>query len=234
MEDHMHQFAYETLRAFALTHNYNQWIYEAFEPYLGKTVMEIGCGIGNMSRLFLRSCEKLIGIDTSDIFIKHLKIDYPELELYNYDIAGSEVLELKDKNIDTVVCINVLEHVEDDTRALENVHRILGRNGHFLIFVPALKGLYGTIDKNVSHYRRYDKNALKGKLESVGFVIEKIYYSNLIGVFGWFLNGKILKRKTFPILQPMVFDKLVPLISKLEKFIDLPFGMNLIVVATKR
>jgi len=234
MKNTIDQFAYEALRAFALTHNYNEWIYEAFRPYLGKTVMEIGCGIGNMSRLFLRSCEKLIGIDTSELFLKHLKIDYPQLELYNYDVSGRDILKLKEKEIDTIVCINVLEHIENDITALENMHHILREKGRFLLFVPALHVLYGTIDKNVSHYRRYDKEPLRKMLESGGFKIKKMHYSNFIGVFGWFLNSRILKRKNFPILQPIAFDKIVPLIAKLEDLIEPPFGMNLVVIAEKK
>lgn len=229
----MDQFAYEVLKAFALTHNYNNWIYQTFRPYISKNVLEIGCGIGNMSRYLLKSCDKLIGIDISSQFLQHIKIDYPELELYPFDVAGEESLKLIEKHINTVVCINVLEHVKDDIQALQNIYNILEPNGKLLLFVPALTVLYGEMDRAVNHFRRYNKKELRTKLESLGFEIEKIFYSNFIGVFGWFLNGKILKRKKFPILQPIFFDKMVPLISKIEKLIRLPFGLNLIIIASK-
>lgn len=227
-------FAYEALRALALTHNYNRWIYETFKPYVGKNVMEIGCGIGNMSKLFKLSCERLIGIDVSGMFLDHLRIDHPQFELYNYDITSDEVLELRDKNIDTVVCINVLEHVKDDLHAIANVGAILKPGGHFLLFLPALEMLYGSMDSNARHYRRYDKDSLCSKLTSNGFVIKRIFFSNILGIFGWFLNGKVLNRKRFPVLQTLLFDKLVPLIAVLERHIRLPFGMNIIAIAVKQ
>jgi len=233
MVNDIDQFAYEALRAFALTHNYNKWIFETFKPFIGKNVLEIGSGIGNISRYLLTSCEKLIGVDTSDIFLKHLKIDYPDIELHNCDVAGAEILKLADRKIDTIVCINVLEHVKDDTAALRNMHELLAPEGNLLLFVPALSFLFGTIDKNVSHYRRYNRKDLTKKLEEAGFSVTKSYYSNYIGVLGWFINGRILRRKNFPILQPILFDKLVPLIAKLEKLIKLPFGMNLTIIANK-
>ncbi|MFH0948005.1 MAG: class I SAM-dependent methyltransferase [Elusimicrobiota bacterium] len=226
-------FAYETLKAFALTQNYNKWIYEIFKPYIGKNVVEVGCGIGNLTQYFLKSCDKLIGIDTSSFFIKHLKIDYPKLELYNFDITDDKVLSLKDKNIDTIVSVNVLEHVKDDEKALSNMFKLLLPGGYLLLFVPALSWLFGSLDENVKHYRRYNKGQLKHKIEQAGFKTEKIFYSNFLGIFGWYINCKILKRRRFPIVQPIVFDKFVPLLSKIEKNIKPLIGMNLIVIANK-
>lgn len=233
MNDKTDLFAYEALKAFALTHNYNKWIYEIFKPYMGKNVLEVGCGIGNLTRYFLDSCNKLICLDTSPFFIKHLQIDYPELELYNFDIADDKVLSLENKNIDTIVSVNVLEHVENDNKALSNMFRLLQPGGHLLLFVPALSWLFGSLDENVKHYRRYDKDILMRKIENGKFQIDKMFYSNFIGIFGWYLNGKILKRKGFPIVQPIVFDKFVPLLTKIEKSIKPPIGMNLIVIAKK-
>jgi len=232
-EKSIDKFAYEALKAFALTHNYNKWIFDSFRPYIGKNVLEIGCGIGNITRYLVTACETLIGIDTSETFLKHLKIDHPDLELYNFDVSDAGITKLSDKNIDTVVCINVLEHIKDDVATLQNMFNLLKPEGHLLLFVPALDFLYNVIDKNVNHYRRYNRKDLIKKLESVGFKITKSYFSNYIGVFGWFINGNIFRRKDFPVLQPILFDKLVPIISKMEKCVKLPFGMNLIIIASK-
>lgn len=233
MKDNVDIFAYEALRAFALTHNYNKWIYEIFQPYIGGRVLEVGCGTGNLTQYFFKSCKQMIGIDTSDFFLKHLQIDYPELELHNFDIADNKVLSLSDKNIDTVVSVNVLEHVKDDEKALDNIYKLLMPGGHLLLFVPALNWLFGSLDENAKHYRRYRKKSLKNKIEQIGFTVENIFYSNFVGIFGWFVNGKILKRKSFPIVQPILFDKFVPFLTKFEKHINLPVGMNLIVIAKK-
>ncbi|MDD5688001.1 MAG: class I SAM-dependent methyltransferase [Elusimicrobia bacterium] len=233
MNDNIDIFAYEVLRAFALTHNYNEWIYKIFQPYLGSCVLEVGSGIGNLTKYFFKSCKKLIGIDISGSFLSHLKIDYPELELYNYDISKNDVLSLSNRKIDTIVCVNVLEHIADEKKALQNMYNLLQTNGHLLLFVPALNWLFGSLDKNANHCRRYDKKLLKNLLEQNGFKLEKMFYSNFIGIFGWFVNGKILKRKSFPIVQPILFDKMVPFLTKIEEYIRPPIGMSLIVIVKK-
>jgi SAM-dependent methyltransferase len=227
-------FAYEALRAFSLTHNYNRWIYEIYKPFLGKRVLEVGCGIGNMSQYLSKSCDQLIGIDTSSSFLNHLKIDSPELELHKFDITQDEVLSLADRGIDTVVCINVLEHIENDERALKNMFHILSPGGYVLLFVPALNFLYGSMDRQVGHYRRYSRKELMEKVEKAGFTVEKCFYSNMLGSVGWFINGRILRRKNFPILQPLIFDKLIPLLSFFEQLIKPWFGMTVMLIARKK
>jgi len=225
---------YEALRTFALAHNYNKWIYELFKDYTaGKNILEIGCGIGNLTQYFLRSSAKVIGIDTSAFFIQHLRIDCPGTDIYNFDITDDKVISLSDKKIDAVVSVNVLEHVRDDEKALRNIHALLQLGGYLLLFVPALNWLFGTLDENVSHYRRYEKKGLCDKVERNGFTVEKSFFSNFPGIFGWFINSRILKRKHFPILQPIIFDKFVPLISKIEARVRPPLGMNLIIIARK-
>ncbi len=227
-------FAHETLKTFALTGNYNKWVCDSFEEYIaGKTVLEVGCGIGNLTRRFVDICGRVIGIDTSDLFIRHLRVDFPEMELYNFDISDEKVRTLAEKGIDAVVAINVLEHVEDDERALRNIREILRPEGRLILYVPALSWLYGSIDESLAHYRRYDKAELVGKLERTGYEVERVSFSNLLGIFGWFVNGKILRRTEFPIMQTIVFDRLVPLLAKLEAVVKLPVGMNLTVIARK-
>jgi len=230
----MESFAHEALKTFALTHNYNRWICDSFKKHIsGKCVLEVGCGIGNLTRRFMEHSARIIGIDTSDLFIRHLKIDFPELEIYNFDISDEKVKTLAGKGIDAVVAINVLEHVKDDEKALRNMRDILKPGGHLLLFVPALSWLFGTMDETVSHHRRYDKAELARKVENNGFTVETIFFSNFLGIFGWFLNGKILKRRDFPIIQPLLFDKLVPLLARMEKIFKPAIGMNLTVIARK-
>jgi len=226
--------AYEALRTLALSHNYNKWIYELLKDYTaGRTLLEVGSGIGNMTQYFLQSSAKVIGIDTSTFFMQHLRIDCPGVEAFNFDITDEKVISLADKKIEAVVAINVLEHVQDDEKALRNIRALLQPGGYVLLFIPALSWLFGTLDENVSHYRRYDKEELRAKLERNGFTVEKAFFSNFIGMFGWFVNGRIFKRKHFPILQPIIFDKLVPLISRIEAKARPPIGMNLIMIAKK-
>ncbi len=161
-----------------------------------------------------------------------MQIDYSEIDFYVADISEEKTLDF-DKKFDTIVCVNVLEHIKDDEKALANMFRLLSPKGNLLLFVPALSQLYGALDKQLGHFRRYTKNMLSKKILKAGFQIKKISYSNFFGIFGWYLNSRILKRKRFSILQPLIFDKFVPLISRTESLLELPIGMSLFLVAEK-
>lgn len=227
--------AHEALKIFALTPNYNSWIFSAFRDYLaGKTVLEVGCGIGNLSRYFAGVSARFLALDTSEAFLGHLKLDQPGVEVHHLDISDEKSLALASAGVEAVVSANVLEHVKEDEKALANIRAILKPGGRLLLFVPAMSAIYGTLDEAVSHCRRYDAPELRAKAEAAGFEVEKLYFSNFIGVFGWYLNGRVLKKRNFPILQPLLFDKLVPLIAALERVFPPPFGMNLIMVARKK
>ena len=224
--------AHETLKTFSLTHNYNIWLINQLGPYIGKKTLEIGCGIGNLT-FYLQHLTNLTCLDVSDFYIAHMRIDYPTIKFYRNDIADEKVRELKHAEFDTITCINVLEHIEDDKKALQNMFDILQPKGRVLLYVPALQFLYGSVDKTISHYRRYNKNQLEKLLNEVGFIIEKIFYTNIIGTLGWFVNSKIQRKKNLSYWQIIAFDKFVPIIEKIEKHMNLPFGMSLLAIARK-
>jgi SAM-dependent methyltransferase len=223
---------YETLRTFALTHNYNQWILGLLKPFMGNRILEIGCGIGNLS-CYLRSLGSLICLDNSKQFVDHMKIDYPDIPFYHYDVSDDRVRTLSKENLDTIICVNVLEHVEDDIKALTNMWSILRPNGTLLLFVPALNVLYSEIDRKLGHFRRYDRKSLTEKLRCAGFQIKELQYKSLLAMAGWFLRGRIWKKERVPVLQTILFDRFLPLIARIEGLMTLPFGMSLFAVAQK-
>ncbi len=224
--------AHETLKTFSLTHNYNKWIINLLSPYIGQKILEIGCGIGNLT-FYLQNFGDLHCLDISEFYLAHMKIDFPHIKFHNYDITDEHVSTLQMHKFDTIVCVNVLEHIENDKKGLYNMFQILCPEGRLLIYVPALQFLFGSLDTNLSHYRRYNKQQLIKILTEVGFKIETIFYSNFIGILGWFLNGKIRQKKEIPCWQTILFDKFVPLCAKLESYFHPPIGMSLMVVARK-
>ncbi|MDI6840227.1 MAG: class I SAM-dependent methyltransferase [bacterium] len=213
-------YAYEVLKAFTLTRNYTKWILNMIKPYLGNRILEVGCGIGNLTKE-LKNYGQLVGIDISSYFIQHIKINYPDLEFHKFDITDINVLSLKNKSFDTIVCVNVLEHIKDDCKALVNMFELLQPKGHLLLMVPAIQWAYGTMDIRVGHWRRYSKEELNDKLKQSGFYVERIFFYNLTGLFSWFVNSRILKRKQYPILQTMLFDKFLPLLVGVERIANL-------------
>ncbi len=217
--------------------NYNCWIYENIKPALGKNIIEIGCGLGAIIDFMINETNKITGVDISDEYIKYLKKHYKKYK--NIKIIKSDILQLpgkvKNNSFDTVVMINVLEHIKDEDRAVKIVRKILKKGGKLALMVPAFNMLYGPLDKNVGHYRRYEKKFLKELLSKNNFDIQGIYYMNFVGFFGWLLNVRILKRNYTPKNQSFLFNKfIVPILKKIEKWIKPPVGQSIIVIAKKK
>jgi SAM-dependent methyltransferase len=150
----------------------------------------------------------------------------------NFDISGSDIGRYHQYHIDSAICFNVLEHIEKDERALENIFNLLEPKGRLLLFAPSHRWLYGSLDQHLSHHRRYDREELKKKLENTGFKVILLKHFNRIGILGWYLNGKILRRKRLPSFQLRIYNFLVPLF-KIEGLFPLPFGTSLLAIAEK-
>lgn len=219
--------------------NYYRWLYDDLKSYIGESILEVGGGMGNFSNL-LTDRKKVIIIDVVQEVIERLTNIFrvePNIEVLKADICDQKfVNSVAEYGFDTIICINVLEHIENDIDALANMHRLLkARRGHLLLLVPAHQILFSDLDKVVGHRRRYSKERLKQKLEETGFNIKKLYYLNSLGAIGWFVNYKILKYKEVVCRstdqQIKIFDKfVVPALSKLEKLLRPPFGISLIAI----
>jgi len=137
-------------------------------------------------------------------------------------------------DIDTVVSVNVLEHIENDGRFLRSAQHILAPGGRILLFTPALPALYGTLDRQFGHYRRYTKFGLSDKLRAAGFSLESLRYFDLAGVLGWFLATRVLKRNTIRPSDVSHYDRFVfSWSSKIERWWEPPIGKNLLAIGRK-
>lgn len=225
---------YQTLTKMKKLHRYNRWIFSAFKPFLGQRVMEIGAGIGNMTK-FLIDRELVIATDAEPKYLSFLRetfAHYTRFKIEFLDISSPAFEPFRSFKIDSVLCLNVLEHLEEDGLALRNIFELLDPGGRLFLSAPCHRWLYGTLDRHLGHHRRYGKDELRRKLENAGFQLVFLKYFNRAGILGWFLNGKILRRKRLPSLQLRLFDLLVPLL-RLEKWVPLPFGTSLITVAER-
>jgi SAM-dependent methyltransferase len=213
---------------------YNQWIFSIFRPFLGRRVLEIGSGIGNITK-FLLDRDLVIATDVEPqylVLLKNTFEKYKKFLIEPLDISGTEIERYRPYHIDSVICFNVLEHIEQDEKALKNIFHLLEPKGRLLLLVPSHPWLYGRLDQYLGHHRRYGKKKLKNKIETIGFKVIFLRHFNRIGILGWFLNSKILGRKRLPSLQLRIYNLLVPLF-KLEEFLPLPFGTSLLIVAEK-
>ena len=218
-----------------LAENYFDWQARMVEPHVGRRVLEIGCGLGNFTRHLLDR-ELVIGIDVEPACVRGWRSSFPEssnLLGFPMDAVDPEFLELKRYQPDTVVCLNVLEHIENHQRALEHMHAVLPPGGRALLIVPAFESLYGPIDRNLGHFRRYSKRTFRGLCESIGFR-PAMHYFNVVGLLGWWVNAKIFKRAEQSESQIRLFDRaIVPVMSRLEGIVHPPFGQSIFAVLEK-
>lgn len=216
--------------------NYRKWIFGLFSKYLGKRIVEIGAGIGSYTGMLLDR-EIVVAADNYEPCIEYLKSRFSRnnnVIPLKIDVSSQEAMELSSYSPDTIICINVLEHILDDNKALSRMFSILNDNGRLVLMVPAHKFLYGSIDRIVGHQRRYSKQELGEKITSAGFKIRDLFYMNSIAVPGWFLNNRILKRKEESPAQVLFFDRfIVPWLKTVERVIKPPFGLSLFAIAGK-
>jgi SAM-dependent methyltransferase len=132
----------------------------------------------------------------------------------------------------TIVLVNVLEHVEHDQSLLNTAARLLTPHGTLLVFVPAGPWLLGTLDAAFGHHRRYTRETLTRALRATGFRIRRLRYFNLPGVLGWFVAGRLLRRRTIDPQDVQRYDRwVVPWVARLEAVCGPPFGQSLVAVA---
>ena len=217
--------------------NYFAWQSRLVVRELGRRVVEVGCGIGNFTALLLDR-EAVIALDREEACIAALRERFPgraNLQALVCDAASPEFRELACFRPDSVVCVNVLEHIEDDAAALGAMAEILAPGGAIVLLVPAFEALYGPIDRNLGHYRRYRRGRVLDLARATGLEIRKLHYVNAAGCFGWWINARILKRQTQSDAQIAIFDRwMVPMLAALEAAVRPPFGQSLLAVLTRR
>jgi SAM-dependent methyltransferase len=213
--------------------NYFAWQSRLVQSELGTRVLEVGCGLGNFTRSLLDR-EAVIAVDIEPACIQRLKLRYshcPNVHTFVCDVASPDFRDLARFRPDSCVCLNVLEHIEDDDAALRAMASVLVPGGVIVLLVPAFHSLYGPIDRNLGHHRRYSRGALRRLADRAGLRIRKLHYSNCIGFFGWWMNAHILKREAQSERQIRIFDRyVVPLISAAERMARPPFGQSLLAV----
>jgi SAM-dependent methyltransferase len=216
--------------------NYNAWQSRLVRSELGRRVLEVGCGVGNFTATLL-GCEAVLAVDREPECIARLQRRYagrPNLQAMVCDVLAPEFGELVRFRPDCCVSLNMLEHIQDDVAALRAMGSVLAPGGVVVLMVPAFAALYGPIDRNLGHCRRYRRDSIRRLAERAGFGIRKLHYWNCAGFFGWWANARVLKREIQSERQIRLFDRyLVPLMSTLEQIAQPPFGQSLLAVLEK-
>jgi len=225
----------EILDTLSSANRFNLWMADTIRPYVGKRVLEIGAGMGNLSRCLAPRRQLYIASDIDGEHLARLRTRLshrPNFGAIECDLSRSSDFESVKGRIDTIVCLNVLEHVEDDAQGLRNMFETLEPGGRAIVLVPEGMSVYGELDRVLGHFRRYSEDELKSKARAAGFEVEQLLNFNRITRPGWYVNGRLLKKRSFSRFQLAVFDALVPLWRRIDRFI--PWRpVSIIIVARK-
>ena len=214
---------------------FNTWMAETIRSYCGQRLLEIGSGVGNLTRQLVPRTQ-YVASDINPLYLdalSALSLERPYLKSSYCDVTDIDSFPRLETGFDTVVCLNVIEHLEFDRAALSNMRSVLAEGGRAVILVPHNQWNFGTLDTVLGHHRRYSKESLREVAEDAGFVVRDIFEFNRIGTPAWFLNGKILRRDTFGLFQIWMLDLLTPLFRRIDWLLPFP-GLSLIAVLERR
>lgn len=222
----------QTLESMSQAVWYNQWTLDKFKQFLNGEILEVGCGIGNFTETLV-DYGRVWAIDINKDYVTQTKDKVGgKAQVGLGDIERGEYF-FKSKKFDSIVCLNVLEHIKNDQLALDNLFSLLKTGGRLVLLIPAHQFLYGEIDKLINHYRRYNKTEIVGRLKKIGFKIDKSRLLNLMGAIGWFISGKILQETTVKKEKIKIFNLVAPIFLGFENLIEPPIGTSILIIAQK-
>jgi|SRR5579871_4641500 len=216
---------------------YLAWLNRLIAPEIGRRVVEVGCGRGNFTEHLLDR-EIVVALDIEPDCIARLNERFgprPNLHTLVGDPEHPSFPDLARFQPDSCLCVNVLEHIENDQEALARMASILKPGGVVVLFVPAFQALYGAVDRNLGHFRRYRHRDLQRLAEATGTRLKKSHYVNMPGFFGWWFHSHVLRSETVTESQIVVFDRYIaPVFAQIEKVVRPPFGQSLFAVFEKK
>jgi glycosyltransferase involved in cell wall biosynthesis len=225
----------DILDALAEARRFNQWLADTIQPYIGRRVLETGAGIGNLSRILSPKRERYIAGDIETEYLARLRARFqhrPKVEVRRCDLENPADFETLAGTVDSVVCLNVLEHVKDDMEGLRNIYAALEPGGRAIVLVPHDQRIFGSLDVALDHFRRYSREELQRKMEQSGFRVERILSFNRISWPPWYVTGRILKSKTLNRFLLRIFDRMVWLWRRIDAKLPWP-PVSIIAIAEK-
>jgi SAM-dependent methyltransferase len=228
------------LEAMSFAVKYHRWLLDEFRPFVGKNIVEVGAGKGSFSEMLLDTGpERLCLVEPSEMF-DELRMNIAasrngtQVSFFHSIFESAKPEITSTDRPDTIIYVNVLEHIEDDERELGLIRESLVEGGRCLIFVPAMRALFSEFDRDLGHFRRYRKGELEIKVREAGFKVLCSKYFDLAGVAPWFVKYRILRSRSLGGGAVSLYDNLVvPIMRHVESAISPPIGKNILLVAEK-
>jgi 2-polyprenyl-3-methyl-5-hydroxy-6-metoxy-1,4-benzoquinol methylase len=215
---------------------FTRWVLDEISPWLGQRILEVGCGIGTYTAELALGSREIIAIDMERSFVDEAARrlgHHPNVQLICGDATEADLSKPSDGAFDTVVLLDVLEHIEDDVALLARLGSKLRPGGHLVLKVPAMRSLFSPMDQAIGHWRRYDKAGLSEVISGAGLEAVRVWSFNAAAVPAWWWNGRLLKRRSPPQEQVALYNRLVPILRPLDRLARLFCGISLIAVARR-
>jgi 2-polyprenyl-3-methyl-5-hydroxy-6-metoxy-1,4-benzoquinol methylase len=233
-------FGSETLGNMGEAEGFNKWMYSAISPYLHGKILEIGSGLGNISGFLLEDKQDVTLSDLRPEYCNYLSKHFKECKSLDRVVR----IDIAEKDFDTayghllgtfnsLFALNVIEHIEDDSIALQNCKKLLKEQGSIIILVPSYQWLYCRFDRELGHLRRYSRQSLRSLAKVSGFEVNNLFSFNAAGLAGWFLFGKLLNNRQIKEGQMKLFDNFVFLFRFIDTILFHKSGLSLILIARK-
>jgi len=213
------QYGSQILGRLARAPRFNAWMADTIRPFCGRKVLEIGSGTGNLTRRLIPR-DQYVASDINPLYLSTLKSltsDRPYLDVTLTDVTRGDTFPAVEGGFDTVICLNVVEHVDDDVGALRNMRDVLAPDGRVVLLVPQGPEVFGTLDEVLGHKRRYTRASLQALATAAGFRVKELLELNRLGRVAWWLNGQVLKRRHFGRFQILTLNALVPLLRRFDR-----------------
>jgi SAM-dependent methyltransferase len=212
---------------------YRKYQFDLIQPYVGRSLLEIGSGLGDFSAQFQHRLEYLVVTDSDTYCVEQLTDRYEgrdDVDVLELALPGQ--IKIRQK-VDTVIMMNVLEHIADDSEALRDLAACLDPTGHLIIWVPGYQRLYGDFDRLVGHHRRYTPATLRAVVEASGLIPQVCKPVNFLGGIAWWLAVRRLGVGHASTGLVSLYDAtVVPATRILERAFHPPFGQSVLCVAT--
>ncbi len=226
---------YYILRSVRRAKGFNKWMLSTFRPFIGTRVFEAGCGIGNFTELLLDR-ERLVCVDYDPFYVEMIGRRFGHMEnvkAFQGDLTTDAcAAQVEPERVDTIISLNVLEHIEADRAVLEHFQRVLEPGGHAVVLVPCHPWLYTECDRSLGHVRRYTEAELREKFAAAGLEVVSLRQFNRLGVYGWWVSG-LFKKKDLSPTQMRLYELMLP-IAKLLDWMKIGPGLSMVVVGRKR
>ncbi len=216
------------------TPSYLSWQASILRPYLGDTVLELGAGMGNLTGRLMAKRLRYIAAEKDPLYLHALVNRFlrtPSVEVRSLDPAVLAGLEDVTGKVETALCINILEYLENPEQTLTALHQLLQSGGRVVVLSPCNPNLFGSLDRSVGHLRRFSELDLRKAMEQSGFTVEECFSMNKAGALAWWVNSKLLSSARISRFTLKAFDLTVWLWSRIDRF--LPWG-GLSIVAVGR